>query len=124
MKWLLVGLAAAVALAAAALAALPSLVGTPRVQALIVQSIAHVLGRPVTVSSVSVSVLPLPAVVLRDLEIAEDPAFGAAPFLRLNEAEVRLRLWPLVLFRVQLGDFVLKKPVIALVRAADGRWNV
>jgi uncharacterized protein involved in outer membrane biogenesis len=75
-------------------------------------------------SAVSVSVLPLPSVVLEKLEVAEDPAFGPAPFLTLKQAEVRLRLWPLLRLRVELGDFVLKEPAIALIQRADGRWNI
>jgi len=36
---------------------------------------------------------------------------------------VRLRLWPLLSLRVELGDFILKRPMISLVQAPDGRWN-
>jgi len=123
-KWIAVAVAAVVVLAIAALAAVPYLVDTPRIQALIASTASQALGRPVKFSSVSVSVLPRPAVVLKELEVAEDPAFGKAPFLRLNQAELRLKLWPLFLFRVEPGDFVLKEPVIALLQSADGRWNI
>jgi hypothetical protein len=123
LKWIAVTVAVLVILAVAALAAIPWLVDTPRIQTLIATSASQALGRPVRFASVSVSVVPLPAVVLRNLEVAEDPAFGPTPFLRLNEAQVRLRLWPLLLFRVELGDFVLKEPTISLIQAADGRWN-
>ncbi|MGH7313763.1 MAG: AsmA family protein, partial [Candidatus Rokuibacteriota bacterium] len=123
-KWIAVAVAAIFVLVLAALLAVPFLVDTPRIQALIANTATQALGRPVRFSSVSVSVLPRPAVVLKDLEVAEDPAFGKAPFLKLERAEVRLRFWPLLLFRVELGDFVLKEPVISLVQAPDGRWNV
>jgi hypothetical protein len=123
LKWTAVGVAIVIVLAVAALAAVPYLVDTPRIQALIATSASQALGRPVRFTSVAVSVLPLPSVVLKNLEVAEDPAFGPAPFLRLNEAVVRLRLWPLLLLRVELGAFILKQPVIALIQAPDGRWN-
>jgi hypothetical protein len=123
LKWAAVGIAIVVVLAVAALAAVPYLVDTPRIQSLIATSASQALGRPVRFASVSVSVLPRPSVVLKSLEVAEDPAFGPTPFLRLNEAVVRLRLWPLLLGRVELGDFILKKPAISLVQAPDGRWN-
>lgn len=122
-KWLLIGLGVVALLALAGLLAVPSLVDTPRVQALIAHSITQALGRPAKFSAVTVAVLPLPAVVVKDLEVADDPAFGPAPFLKLGEAEIRLRLVPLLTFHVQLGDFVLKKPTISVVQAADGRWN-
>lgn len=123
-RWVAVLVAALVVLIVAALAAVPYLVDTPRIQALIATNAAQALGRPVKFASVHVSTLPLPAVVLKNLEVAEDPAFGQAPFLKIDEAQVRLRFWPLLFFRVELGDFVLNRPVIAVVQNAQGRWNI
>lgn len=123
-KWLAIGLVLAAGLAVAALAAVPYLVDAPRIQALIAGAVGQALGRPVRFSDVSVSVFPLPAVVLEDLQVAEDPAFGQVPFLRVGRAEMRFRLWPLLLLRAEPGDFVLKEPRISLVQRADGRWNV
>src|SRR3989441_3987197 len=121
--WLLIVVGVVVVLFVVALIAVPRVVDTPRIQALIATTVSQSLGRPVKFSEVSVSILPLPSVVLKDLEVAEDPAFGQGPFLRLNEAVVRLRLWPLLSLRVELGDFILKRPMISLVQAPDGRWN-
>ncbi len=121
--WLLIVAGVVVVLVVVALIAVPRVVDTPRIQALIATTVSQSLGRPVKFSEVSVSILPLPSVVLKDLEVAEDPAFGQGPFLRLNEAVVRLRLWPLLSLRVELGDFILKRPMISLVQAPDGRWN-
>lgn len=124
VKWLVVGVAIVVVLAIAALVALPSLVDTPRVQALIASSAAQALGRPVHLQKVSVRVFPRPAVRIRGLEVAEDPAFGATPFLRLDEADLRLHVWPLLGGRVEFGDLVLKEPAIAIIQAPDGRLNI
>src|SRR5687768_17625115 len=71
-----------------------------------------------------ISALPLPAVELRGLEIAEDPQFGKDPFVRLETGNIRLKLWPLLRGRVELGDITLKKPVISVVQAPDGRLNL
>src|SRR5215831_18495590 len=106
--WLLIGVGVVVVLFVVALIAVPRVVDTPRVQALIATTVSQSLGRPVKFSEVSVSILPLPSVVLKDLEVAEDPAFGQGPFLP---------------FRVELGDFILKRPMISLVQTPDGRWN-
>lgn len=116
--------AALLVLALAAVAALPYLVDTSRVQAFVATTAAQALGRPVRFSSVSVRVLPLPAVELHDLEVAEDPKFGTAPFLKLDSGRVRLRLWPLLRGQVEVGDVVLEKPVITIIRAPDGRLNI
>ncbi len=121
---MLVVLGAVAALVLGALLAVPVLVDTPRIQALIATQASQALSRPVRFASVSVSILPLPSVVLRDLEVAEDPAFGGGAFLTVDEAVVRLRLWPLLRLRVELGDFILQEPTIALVQGPEGRWNI
>jgi AsmA protein len=124
VKWILVGIAAIVVLAIAALAAVPYLVDLPRVQALIATNASQALGRPVKFASMRIAALPLPSVELRGLEIAEDPQFGKEPFVRLETGKIRLKLWPLLRGRVELGDITLTKPVISVVQAADGRLNL
>ena len=124
MKWVLGIAAAIIVLAIAALAAVPYIVDTPRIQAYIASNATQTLGRPVKFSSVSVRVLPLPAVELHELEVAEDPKFGTTPFLKLKTGRIRLRLLPLLTGRVELGDIVLDKPVVTIVQSADGRLNI
>jgi hypothetical protein len=124
MKWLLGIVAAIVLLAIAALVAVPYLVDTPRIQAYIASNATQALGRPVKFSAVSLRVLPRPAVVLHDLEVAEDPKFGAAPFLTLKTGRINLKVMPLLTGRVELGDVVLDKPIVTVVQAADGRLNI
>ena len=124
MKWLVGIVAALVLLAIVAVIALPYLVDLPRVQALIATNASQALGRPVTFASMRISALPLPAVELRGLEIGEDPAFGKEPFVRLQRGTVRLKLWPLLQGRVELGRVTLQQPVITLIQAPDGRLNI
>jgi hypothetical protein len=124
VKWILVGVAAIVVLAIAALLALPYLVDLPRVQALIATNASQALGRPVKFSSMRIAALPLPSVELQGLEIAEDPQFGKEPFVRLQTGKVGLKLWPLLRGRVELGDITLTKPIISVVQAPDGRLNL
>jgi hypothetical protein len=124
LKWL-VGIAAVVVLLAIAAAiALPYLVDTPRVHALIATNASQAVGRPVKYSSLSIAIFPLPAVELHKLEIAEDPQFGTAPFLTLETGRIRLKLRPLFSGRVEFGDITLEKPLIAIIQSADGRLNV
>jgi uncharacterized protein involved in outer membrane biogenesis len=124
VKWLLGVVAALVVVMVAAAAALPYLVDTPRIQAYIATSAAQTLGRPVKFSAIRLRVLPLPAVELRDLEVAEDPKFGTAPFLKLDVGRVRLRLLPLLTGRVELGAILLRKPTVTIIQAPDGRLNI
>jgi len=124
LRWAFLAVVAVVILITAAAAALPYLIDTPRVQSLIAANAAHALGRPVTFTSMKVTVFPRPAVELRDLAVAEDPRFGPGPFLTLERGVVRLRLLPLLTGRLEFGTVVLKKPLITVVQDAEGRFNV
>lgn len=124
LKWL-VGIGAVVVLLLGVAAiALPRLVDTPRVQAMIAGSAAQAIGRPVKFESLSVGLFPLPSIALHKLEVAEDPEFGTAPFLALETGRIYLKLRPLLSGRVEFGDITLERPRIALIRSADGRLNV
>jgi hypothetical protein len=123
LSWSLGAAAAIVLLVIVAAAALPWIVDTPRVQSYVASSASHALGRPVTFSAMSVTVFPLPSVVLSNLEVKDDPRFGTAPFLRLERGELRLKLVPLLAGHVQFGTLVLRKPVVTVVQDAQGRWN-
>ena len=122
-KWLLVAVAAVVVLAIVAVVTFPRIVDTPRVQSLIASGAAQALGRSVKFRSVSVAVLPRPVVRLHAFEIAEDASFGGGPFLRLDEADLRLKLPPLLRGRVEFATLVLKQPRIVLIQGPEGRWN-
>jgi hypothetical protein len=124
VKWVLGIVAAVVVLAIAAVLAVPYLVDLPRVQALIATNASQALGRPVKFQSMRISALPLPSVELHGLEIAEDPQFGKDAFVRLQTGRIRLKLWPLLRGRVELGDIILTKPVITVVQAPDGRLSI
>jgi AsmA protein len=123
VKWVLVVGAVLVSLVVGVAAALPWLLKTPALQAYVAQAAGRALGRPVRFASLSVSVLPLPTVNLRRLEVAEDPAFGPGPFLTVGEGKLGIRLRPLLSGRVELGDLTLESPRIDLVVDGRGRWN-
>ncbi len=123
-RWI-VGVSAAVAvLALAGAIALPFLVDTARVQALIAGSASQALGRPVKFASVSVAVFPRPAVRLHALEVGEDPRFGTTPFLRLETGRLALKVRPLLGGRVEFGELTLSRPAIALIANSDGQLNI
>lgn len=116
--------AVVVLVALAVVAFLPYLVDLPRVRGLIAGSASQALGRPVRFASVAVRLFPLPAVELNGLEVAEDPRFGATPFVTLERGLLRLRLSPLLTGRIEFGGLMLERPLIRLVEAPDGRLNV
>lgn len=122
LRWLLVALAALFLLAVGTLALLPLLLDTPTMQAYIAQTASHAVGRPVKFTSVSVSLLPLPHVNLKGLEIADDPRFGTTPLLRVGEVRVGVRVKPLLSLRIEVGSITLQDAQVELVERG-GRWN-
>src|ERR1700675_1975198 len=124
LKWPLIGVGVLAGLAVAAIVALPWLLDTPAVQTQVAQAVSHALGRSVRFASLSVSALPVPTVRLKDLRVAEDPAFGAGPFVTVGEGRIRVRLWPLLSGRVELADLTLMGPRIALIKDAAGSLNI
>ena len=124
LKWVAAAVAVALVLVGAAVLAVPYVVDTPRVQALISHSASQALGRPVKFASLSVSVFPLPAVMLKDLRVSEDPRFGTKPFLTIGTGSLRLRVWPLLSGRVEFSELVLQKLQVTLVRDRGGRMNI
>jgi uncharacterized protein involved in outer membrane biogenesis len=124
LKWLGILVAVVIVLTIVAALALPRLIDTPRVQAMIANGAAQAVGRPVRFESLSVGLFPLPSIELHKLEVAEDPQFGSAPFLTLETGRIYLKLRPLVTGRVEFGDITLERPRIALIQNAEGRLNV
>jgi AsmA protein len=116
--------AALATLLTAAVLILPYLLDLPRVQALAAAHASQAFGRPVRFAAVSVRLLPTPRVELRGLEVAEDPRFGAGPFVTLERGFVPLRVRPLLRGRLEFGELRLESPLIRLVEAADGALNV
>lgn len=123
LRWSLIVVAVVVLLAVGTLALLPRLLDTAAFRAHVTQAAGQVVGRPVKFASLSVSLLPLPNVTLRDLEVADDPRFGTTPVLRVGEVEVRVRLRPLLSLRIELASITLDKAHVELVEEG-GRWNV
>lgn len=124
VKWLGIAVAVVGLLVLVAAIALPRLIDTPRVQAMIASSAAQAVGRPVKFASLSVGLFPLPSIELHKLEVAEDPQFGTTPFLTLETGRIYLKLRPLLTGRVEFGDITLQRPRIALIQDAAGRLNV
>lgn len=60
------------------------------------------------------------AVRVSGLEVAEDPRFGNVPFLALEDAFVRVRLWPALQGRIEVASVRLERPVIRIVETKRG----
>src|SRR5712691_6032390 len=109
-RWLRVSLLVTLALlviVVGALLLLPRWIDTPAMHAYITQLAGQAVGRPVKFTSLAVSFLPLPRVSLKGLQIADDPRFGATPFLNVDAVRVGLRVRPLFSLRIELASLTL-----------------
>jgi len=122
LRRVLTGLGGLLLLVVGTLVVLPLLLDTRTMQGYITQTASHAVGRPVKFASVSVSLLPLPHVTLKGLEVADDPRFGTAPLLRADEVRVGVRVKPLLSLRIELASITLQEAKVELVEQG-GRWN-
>src|SRR5438034_4223388 len=103
--------------------ALPFLVNVNRLRPTIESQASSALGRKVTIGNLKLSILT-GSVSADDLSIADDPAFGKAPFVTAKALNVGVELMPLVLNKtLHVTDLTLDRPQIALLRTPAGKWN-
>lgn len=102
----------------------PPLIGVNRYKGRITQLMAQSLGRPVRLASVEVRLLPWPGFVLTDLNVAEDPAYGAEPVLHANTVRASLRLLSLWRGQLKIDKISVDEASLNLVRVAPGKWNL
>jgi len=89
----------------------------------ILARLEEAVGRPVQVKDIAVRFGAGLGIGLTQIEIGDDPAFGSEPFLRADELTARLKLWPLLDRRLEVGQVSLMAPTIRMVRNAAGKWN-
>ncbi len=119
-EWLLL----AVSLVLLVAVVVPPLVNLGRYQHRIVDAMSRTLGRQVTLSSVNLRLLPMPALVLSDVVVEEQPGFGAEPALRAPKVIAQVRLTSLWRGRLEVSRVELNDASLNLVRDLFGRWNV
>jgi hypothetical protein len=82
------------------------------------------LGRGASFGAISFHLLPRPGFTLENVVIAEDPAFGAEPFARVDRMDCDFRLRSLLPWRLDILRLSLERPSFNLVRNSAGKWNV
>ena len=78
------------------------------------------LGRDVEFAEIGVSLAQGLGVRVRDLRIADDPAFSKEPVVRAADAIVRMRIVPALFGRYEIARVVLDEPVINVIRTNEG----
>ena len=102
---------------------LPPLVNANRLRGRLATSLSAALGRPVQMDNVTLRLLPRPGFAFENLEVAEDPAFGAEPVMRAASVTVGVRLLPLWRGRIEVATVSLDQASVNLARNREGRWN-
>ncbi len=122
MRKVLVVVVAVFVLIVIVLAVLPQFLDVnqyrPRIQA----ELQSRLGRTVSLGNIRASLLP-PSLIVKDVVIGEDPRFGAGPFAKANELDVRVALFPLLRKDLQVNSLRLVSPDIEIIKNQAGLWN-
>ena len=116
-------LLALVGLVVLALASSPFFVNANTFRPTIETQLTSALGRSVKLGDLGLSIFSA-SLIAKDLSVADDPNFSAAPFLTAKEVRIGVFLRPLIFSRkVNLKSFQISSPQITLIRATNGTWN-
>ncbi len=110
-----------VGLLAFALINLNSLIASNKEQ--ILQQVEQTLGREVEVEEIGVTVWGGIGARLTQFRIADDPAFSPESFVRADNLQVNVALWPLLSQEIQVDRLILHSPQIQLIRDEQGQFN-
>ncbi len=116
----------AVALLLLGLAAwiVPSYFSAERYRRRLQAGLEQALHRPVKFGSLSYRLLPRPGFTINDVEVNEDPDFGAEPFARVDQIDCDLRWHSLWRSRMDFSHLHLDHPSFNVVLNSHGEWNV
>lgn len=103
----------------AATVALRTYLPPEKAKALVVERLSAQLHRQVEVGSVSVSLLS--GLRMTQLKISENPTFAKGTFISSEEFALNVALLPLLSRKVIIRRALLQKPVVNIIRRADGK---
>jgi AsmA protein len=87
------------------------------------QTMGEAIGRKVTIGHIKIALFS-GGIAAEDLSIADDPGFGAAPFVTAKAATVGVNLMPLIFSRsLRVQTLHLEGPQVVLLRSPSGQWN-
>jgi len=105
------------------LIAIPFLINVNSFRPKLEATASEALGRQVKVGNLSLSILT-GTVTADNISIADDPAFGATPFVTASSLKVGVELIPLLASKeLHVTGITLDQPEITLLKTADGKWN-
>ncbi len=90
----------------------------------ILDKVSASLGRPVHAADIKVALGWGIMADVTGVQVADDPAISTKPFIEASDVYAKLQLMPLLARRIEVTEVVLDKPVIRIVQARDGAFNV
>jgi uncharacterized protein involved in outer membrane biogenesis len=85
--------------------------------------VEEAIHRRVDVGEVRFGLLPAPSIRLSGLKISDTPQFPDNTFFAAEQIQLRLKLLPLLRGRFEVTELILDKPVVNLLKQADGSFN-
>jgi uncharacterized protein involved in outer membrane biogenesis len=119
-KWIILGLVLAVIVGAVALALTNLNSYLNRNKDWLAGQVENALGRKVTFSEIGVQLFGGFGARIKDLKIADDPAFSKDDFVKAGDVQVSIHLWPALFGRYEVKRVVLVEPEVTIVRTKDG----
>ena len=124
MRKVLFGLIGVLVLLVAAVLIGPGLIDWNKYKGEITAQAKAITGRDLIIDGdIQITVLPAPALVVKDVALANLEGATAAEMARLKSLEIRVALGPLLSGQVQVESIKLDAPVIELEVTGDGRRN-
>jgi len=121
-RWVKIAIAVA-AVVVLILILVPFFVNADSFRPTIQNELSSALGRPVTLSHISLSLFT-GSLVAQNISIADDPAYSSTPFLQAKELRVGVELGRLIFHRsLHITTLSVDSPSINLIHAANGTWN-
>lgn len=90
----------------------------------ILATASNALGREVEVGAIAASLGWGVAIDLKDVKIADDPAFSPKPFVQADNVYLKVELLPLLARRLHVTELLLVQPRVRIVRDRAGALNV
>jgi AsmA protein len=102
---------------------LPFLIDVNRFRPEIEAQLTKSLGRTVKIGSLNLNILS-GKVTATDISVADDPAFGQAPFLSTKALTLSTDLWQFLFSRkLSIGGMTIESPETVLIQIPSGTWN-
>ncbi|MFY9803108.1 MAG: AsmA family protein [Candidatus Acidiferrales bacterium] len=105
------------------LLALPLFINVNQFKPTLETKLGVALGRKVGIGDIGLSIIT-GSVTVKDVAVADDPAFSNAPFLTAKSLHVGVEMLPLIFSRqMNVSSFTIEEPEITLLHNASGTWN-